>query len=96
MRLRTSLSIDDSFTGLFGKAVIREESLEGGASMIDMLEKKPAVSTVAVVLITVAYLVFAAAGGECILPFFLCEESFFEKMRFASCSLCSVVGVIGD
>jgi len=60
--------VDDSFTRLFGNSgSLETKPCERGASIIEMLEKRPAASRVAAVFIIVACLVLAAAGGAYIL-----------------------------
>jgi hypothetical protein len=60
--------MDDSFTRLFGSSGSSwRRPCECRESIIEMLEKRAAVSTVAAVLIIVACLVFATVGGAYIL-----------------------------
>ena len=60
--------MDDSFTRLFGRtASFRRNPCERKESIIEMLEKRAGVSTVATVLLILACLIFAAVGGAYIL-----------------------------
>ncbi len=60
--------MDDSFTRLFGRtASFRRNPCERKESIIEMLEERAAVSTVATVLLIVVCLVLAAVGGAYII-----------------------------
>ena len=60
--------MDDSFTRLFGRTgSFWRNPCEHNESIIDMLEERAAISTVAKVLLIVACLVLAAVGGAYIL-----------------------------
>ena len=60
--------MDDSFTRLFGRtASFRRNPCERKESIIEMLEERAAISTVATVLLIVVCLVLAAVGGAYII-----------------------------